>query len=141
MSNLILFGIIMLINIISIILMIIYVNKYKKETDETKKKSLKKTRDIFIGIFAGVISLSLLIGFIGYKLKRSADKKILAQKLIDLGTKPKSDEVFKDYDSSCNIMFEKSGDKEMYKQFLDMKGKRPIEEVRNLCGTTAKMWA
>jgi hypothetical protein len=107
--------------------------KFSKETDENVKKNRKNTIISF-----SVYSVILLSIFI--YLVYSNSQKSIAYKLIALSTLPKKEETLKEASTLCDKLFNKA-ESGVRDQFLDMKNKRPVEEVRNICFNYARSLA
>lgn len=107
--------------------------KFSKETDENVKKNRKNTI-ISFSVYSAIL-LSLVI-----YLVYSNSQKSIAYKLMALSTLPKKEETLKEASNLCDKLFNKA-ESEVRDQFFDMKKKRPIEEVRNMCFNYARSLA
>lgn len=126
---------IMLLIMILIFLIIIIVEsvKFSKETNDTIKNKHKN-----IIITCSVFNTILLSMFIYLMYTKYTDsQKSIAYKLIALSTLPKKEETLKEASNLCNKLFNKA-EKGVRDQFFDMKKKRPVEEVRNMCFNYAR---
>jgi hypothetical protein len=138
--------------IITFILSIFYsikYSKYKKLVDskdgnnKTNRDFLRKymvSKNIFISISSVFFVGTLLLSYfkIKNKPKQKQEQVYIAKKIIDISKEKKTDENLEKADLLCDELFDKSPDKNISYQYIDMKKKRPSSEVRNLCSNYAK---
>lgn len=116
--------------LMSIMIVIVESVKFSKEKDETIKNNRKNTLITF-----SVLSFVLLSTSV-YLIYNNSQKSI-AYKLIALSGKPKKEETLLEASKLCDKLFNKA-EKGVKDQFFDMKKKRPVEEVRNMCFNYAR---
>jgi hypothetical protein len=108
--------------------------KISSETNTEKKDSYKFKRNVSIVI---TIIFFIFLSAIGYNMYRNTQKSI-ANRLLDVSTKEKNEYYMAKADALCDKMFSKATDREIYRQYKEMKANRPVSESRNLCNNYAK---
>ena len=102
---------------------------------DNEVKSFVKTKIYLLSIIL-IILISVII-YLSYLIYTNSQKAI-AHQLILLGSEKKTPTMLEKADNLCEKLFEKASDKGIRDQFFDMKNKRPIEEVRNMCYNYAR---
>ena len=104
-----------------------------EEDDEENKPFNINNKNIYNYVIFGLLCLILLYKLVEivYNYFKYDNKKYISKKLL----KTKDKDYFIEL---CDKLLKK-GNKDVYKQFVEMKKERPISEVNNFCGNYAKI--